>query len=39
LPVGNDKAPDEYSQLGAAAKLRYSNTTLRAGTRRNDQRK
>jgi len=32
LPVGDDKAPDEYSQLGAAAKLRYSKTTLRAGT-------
>jgi len=32
LPVGDDKAPDEYSQLGATAKARYSKTTLRVGT-------
>src|SRR5690606_20944653 len=31
LPVGDDKAPDEYSQLGATAKARYSKTTLRVG--------
>lgn len=31
LPVGDDGAPDEYSQLGAAAKARYSKTTLRVG--------
>lgn len=32
LPVGDDKAPDEYSQLGASAKLRYSKTIVRVGT-------
>lgn len=32
LPVGNDKAPDDYSQLGAAAKARLSKTTLHVGT-------
>ncbi len=32
LPVGDEKAPDEYSQLGAAAKIRYSKTTARVGT-------
>jgi len=32
LPVGDNKAPDEYSQLGATAKARYSKTTLRVGT-------
>jgi len=32
LPVGDDKAPDEYSQLGATVKARYSKTTLRVGT-------
>ena len=32
LPVGDEKAPDEYSQLGAAAKMRYSKTTARVGT-------
>ncbi|WP_417692046.1 OprD family porin [Pseudomonas sp.] len=32
LPVGDDKAPDEYSQLGVTAKARYSKSTLFAGT-------
>ena len=32
LPVGDDKAPDEYSQLGVTAKARYSKSTLYAGT-------
>lgn len=32
LPVGNDGAPDSYSRLGAAAKVRISKTVLKAGT-------
>ncbi|MFC3607071.1 OprD family porin [Stutzerimonas tarimensis] len=33
LPGGfGDDVPDEYSQLGAAAKAKISNSTLRAGT-------
>ncbi|MHC6223895.1 OprD family porin [Pseudomonas sp. X10] len=32
LPVGDDKAPDDYSQLGLTAKARFSKSTLRLGT-------
>nr|WP_305883018.1 OprD family porin [Pseudomonas sp. M30-35] len=32
LPVGSHKAPDEYSQLGATAKVRVSNSNLKTGT-------
>ncbi|MFI8480328.1 OprD family porin [Pseudomonas sp. NPDC078700] len=32
LPVGDDKAPDDYSKLGAAAKARISKSVLRVGT-------
>jgi len=32
LPVGDDKAPDSYGSFGAAAKVRFSKTTLKAGT-------
>ncbi|WP_313025862.1 OprD family porin [Pseudomonas lopnurensis] len=32
LPVGDDKAPDDYSQLGMTAKARIAQTSLRLGT-------
>ncbi|ACO81027.1 outer membrane porin [Azotobacter vinelandii CA] len=32
LPVGDDKAPDSYSRLGATAKVRISDSVLRIGT-------
>jgi len=32
LPVGDDKAPDDYSQLGLTAKLRLAESQLRIGT-------
>lgn len=32
LPVGDDKAPDDYSRLGATAKARVSKTVLKVGT-------
>ena len=32
LPVGDDKAPDDYSSVGAAAKARISKSTLKVGT-------
>ncbi|SDV11613.1 OprD family porin [Pseudomonas mucidolens] len=32
LPVGDEKAPDSYSRLGAAAKVRISKSVLKVGT-------
>lgn len=32
LPVGDDRAPDEYSKLGLTGKVRVSQTTLKVGT-------
>ncbi|GGJ98018.1 OprD family porin [Pseudomonas matsuisoli] len=32
LPVGDDKAPDDYSSVGATAKARISKSVLRVGT-------
>ncbi|WP_282338796.1 OprD family porin [Pseudomonas sp. PS02288] len=32
LPVGDDRAPDDYSRVGATAKARIANSTLRFGT-------
>jgi hypothetical protein len=32
LPVGSDKAPDDYSRMGATAKARISKSVLKVGT-------
>lgn len=32
LPVGDDKAPDDYSRLGATAKARISKSVVKVGT-------
>ena len=32
LPVGNERAPDNYSRLGAAAKVKISKSVLKVGT-------
>jgi len=32
LPVGSDKAPDDYSQMGLTGKIRISKTHLKFGT-------
>ncbi|MEH3023639.1 MAG: OprD family porin [Pseudomonas oryzihabitans] len=32
LPVGDDRAPDDYSKLGLTGKVRVSQSTLRVGT-------
>ncbi|MDT3718237.1 OprD family porin [Pseudomonas oryzihabitans] len=32
LPVGDDRAPDEYSKLGLTGKVRVSKSTLKVGT-------
>ncbi|MBT2372538.1 OprD family porin [Pseudomonas fluorescens] len=32
LPVGDDKAPDSYSRMGATAKARISKSVLKVGT-------